>query len=370
MAEYLFDEEMNERYFRGVAERCYWPATKLFAELAEDGLKLCIGFSWSFLQQAATWDEALLRLFQELVRKPNVELVGVEPYHSFLPLVDLPAFQSRMRWMRENLGKLFGVEPQVTDTTEMLMSSTIYQALAQGSFAGVVMDGREWVLGWREPTHLYHSGKSAKVLARHYTLSDDVGYRFSNRRWPGYPLLAPTYAGWLQKAWGDFVLVGWDYETFGEHHRQETGIFDFIKQLPEEVQARRMEFATASEVIAKCASRSFYLPLPAYLSTWAGIRGDIDFFLGSPIQQALFQLMLQAYNKAKLTQSPELLDLAMWLLQSDNLHTVHWYGREGSEAEVSSYFTPGEWWRLGADAITGGLPQVYINFLEALDSFL
>ncbi len=353
-----------------MAERCYWPATELFKELASQDFKLCIGFSFSFLQQAASWDGALLCLFQELVGQPNVELVGVEPYHSFLPLVDLPAFQSRMLGMKKHLGEVFGVEPLVTDTTEMLMSSSIYQALALAGFEGVMMDGRGWVLGWREPTYLYHYGQPTKILTRHHTLSDDVGYRFSNRRWRGYPLLAPAYADWLREARGDFVLLGWDYETFGEHHRQETGIFDFMTQLPGEVQARGMHFATASEAIAKYSGHSFHLPMPALVSTWAGIRGGPEFFLGSPIQQTIFQLMLQAYNKAKLTENPALLDLAMWLLQSDNLHMIHWYGRKGSEAEVSSYFTPGEWWRLGAEGIIWELPLVYINFLDALDSHL
>lgn len=367
---HLFDDELNQRYFRWVAESCYWPATELFKELTGQGLKLCIGFSFSFLQQATSWCGALLRSFQELVGQSNAELVGVEPYHSFLPLVDLPAFQSRMILMREQLGELFGVGPRVTDTTEMLMSSTIYQALAQVGFEGVMMDGREWVLGWREPTYLYHFGKPTKILARHHTLSDDVGYRFSNRRWSGYPLFASTYADWLWEAKGDFVLLGWDYETFGEHHSQETGIFDFMMQLPEEVQARGMGFATASEAIAEYSGRSSHLPLSTFVSTWAGIRGTLEFFLGSPIQQTIFQLMLQAYNKAKLTQNQVLLDLAMWLLQSDNLHLVHWYGREGSEAEVSSYFTPGEWWQLGAESIIQELLQVYINFLDALDRYL
>ncbi len=370
MAEYLFDDELNQRYFRWVAERCYWPATELFRELTSQDFKLSIGFSLSFLQQVTAWDADLFNLLLKLVGQPNVELVGVEPYHSFLPLVDLPAFQSRMLWMKKHLGGLFGVEPQVTDTTEMLMSSTIYQALAQAGFAGVMVDGREWVLGWREPTYLYQSGRPTKILARHHALSDDVGYRFSNRQWSRYPLFAPTYADWLWEARGDFILLGWDYETFGEHHRQETGIFGFMKQLPGEVQARGTGFATASEAIAKYASRSYHLSLPAFLSTWAGIRGDMDFFLGNPIQQAIFQLMLQAYNKAKLTQNQVLEDLAMWLLQSDNLHLVQWYGKWGSEAEVSSYFTPGEWWQLGAESIARELPQVYINFLDALDGYL
>jgi len=93
----LFDEAMNERYFRKVATQCYYPATESFLGLVRQGLKLSIGFSVSFLLQAEAWDPALLQLFKTLVAEPNVELVGVEPYHSFLFLYDQPLFIQRMR---------------------------------------------------------------------------------------------------------------------------------------------------------------------------------------------------------------------------------------------------------------------------------
>ena len=100
------------------------------------------------------------------------------------------------------------------------------------------MDGRDWVLEWRERTHLYTysderpypvgiqtprslvgSRQSSKRLAaksdrehgtylltRHLELSDDVGYRFSDRNWSSYPLYADTYADWIAQYRGRFRL--------------------------------------------------------------------------------------------------------------------------------------------------------------------
>jgi alpha-amylase len=118
----LFDESMNERYIRKVAKYCYYPATRMFLDLVRQGMKLSIGFSLSFLRQAQNWDTTLLELFRELVAEENVELIGVEPYHSFLFLLDLPAFISRMQEMVQEMVSLFGKRPVVTDTTEMCMS--------------------------------------------------------------------------------------------------------------------------------------------------------------------------------------------------------------------------------------------------------
>ena len=365
----LFDEAMNERYLHKVATYCYYPATEMFLDLVEGGMKLSIGFSFSILRQMESWDKNLFDLFQRLVAHPNVELVDVEPYHSFLPLCDLEAFIKRMSKSREDLNKIFGKKPVVTDTTEMLMSSGIYQALNEAGFKGALLDGRPWVMEWREPTHLYHMGKDMALLARHYDLSDDVGYRFSNKGWSGFPLLADSYSHWLRETWGDFVVLAWDYETFGEHHSRDTGIFDFMRHLPDELGRRGIRTLTPSEVIDEYSDRSFHLPLPAFPCTWAG-NGGMEFFLGNAAQQAVFQLMLLAYNKALLTKDKKLIDIAIWLLQSDNLHLIQWFGRYGPEAEVSAYFTPQEWWQLGPNGIVWEIQQVYKNFINALDAYI
>jgi alpha-amylase len=365
----LFDEAMNERYLHKVATYCYYPATEMFLDLVEGGMKMSIGFSFSILRQLESWDRNLFDLFQRLVAHPNVELVDVEPYHSFLPLCDLATFINRMTKSREDLKKVFGKKPVVTDTTEMLMSSGIYQALNEAGFKGALLDGRPWVMEWREPTHLYHMGRDMSLLARHYNLSDDVGYRFSNRNWSVFPLYADSYAHWLRETWGDFAVLAWDYETFGEHHSRDTGIFEFMRHLPDEMGRRDIQTLTPSEIIDKYSDRSYHMPLPAFPCTWAG-TGGMEFFLGNAAQQAVFQLMLLAYNKALLTKNKKLIDIAIWLLQSDNLHLIQWFGRYGAEAEVSAYFTPQEWWQLGPNGIVWEIQQVYKNFIGALDAYL
>lgn len=399
----LFDERMNERYFRKVAQYSYYPAARMFLDLVRQGMRLSIGFSLSFIRQAATWDQTLLDLFRELVAEENVELIGVEPYHSFLFLLDMPAFILRMRKMAEELENIFGKRPVVTDTTEMCMSATLYNALDMAGFRGALLDGRPWVMGWRESTHLYHYGDTGPyplhingvrksrgttgrntatsilapgdhstppyLLTRHLDLSDDVGYRFSNRDWHGYPLYADTYAGWIKDTWGDLAMLGWDFETFGEHHRIDSGIFDFMHSLPGELARRGITTHTASGLIERHRENSYHLPLPVYPTTWAG-SGGMEFFLGNSAQQHILQLMGHVYSMAKLTENPDLIDLAIWLSQSDNLHLIQWYGRSGPEAEVSAYFTPNEWWSLGPNGVIHEQQQVYINALRAMEPYL
>lgn len=367
MARCLFDRAMDERYFCKVAERCYRPACATFQRLIAQGFKLCIGFSESVLEQMAAWDPALLEQFRALVRTPGVELIGVEPEHSFIYYLDIARFIEGLRAYRSRLESLFGVPVRVSDTTEMCMNNDLYFALARAGFDAGLIDGRPWIMEWRQPTRLYHHGLDLALLCRHTELSDDVGYRFSNRGWSGFPLLASHYADWLADADGDFVFVGWDFETFGEHHWADTGIFNFLDALPAELTRRGVTARTASEAIARYRPRAYHLPLPAFASTWAG-DGGMGFFLGNPVQQALFQLMHHAYNKAVLTGDPALVDLAVKLTQSDVLHLTQWFGRSDDQAAVSAYFTPREWWSLGPDRIVWELQQVYKNFIGACDT--
>jgi alpha-amylase len=403
----LFDEQMNERYFRKVAQSSYYPAARMFLELVrQSGVHLSLGISLSFVHQAVLWDPALLDLFRELIAEEHVELIGVEPYHSFLFLFDLPMFVLRMQSMSDELEQVFGKRPGVADTTEMCMSAPIYNALDTAGFRGALLDGRQQVFEWREAAYLYQYSDESPLplplalkkaqyaprskrsstkllvdndrengpylLARHTNLSDDVGFRFSNRNWNRYPLFADTYATWIAQTPGDIVLLGWDFETFGEHHRPESGIFDFMRSLPSALERRGISFCTPGAFIDRTvASQSnvYHLPLPISPTTWAG-DGSMDFFLGNSAQQTIFHLMNDVYNTAKLTENPDLINLALWMAQSDNLHLIQWYGRAGSQADVSSYFTPREWWDLGADTIIREQQRVYLNLMHSMEPYL
>lgn len=369
MPDFVFDEAMDRRYFEKVATSAYIPASAMFRDLTKRGWKMSIGFSNSFLLQAEKWAPKVLDSFKRLCASPNVEVVCVEPYHSWLFYVDIVAFKEAMIHARERLQGLFQKSVTVTDTTEMFMSNDVYFALQQCGFTGAFMEGRAWQLGWREPTHVYrYPLQRLALLCRHHDLSDDVGYRFSNRSWVEFPLTAERYAGWLRETWGDLVTLGWDFETFGEHHRANSGIFTFVPALAAELKKRKVAMMLPSEAIAELGGGGFEVPVSEYGTTWAG-EGGMEFFLGNSAQQGIFRLMHHAYSKARLTGDPRLVEIAKWLMQSDNLHLIQWFSRWGPEAEVSAYFTPDEWWELGALGILREQQRVYVNFIRALDDW-
>jgi alpha-amylase len=389
IAHCLFDERLNERCFRQVALSCYYPAARLFLELVrQQKLRLTLGFTLSFVQQAQRWEPALLDLFRELVAEEGVELVGADPYHSVHCLIDLPGFSRRMCWMADELARLFGQRPTVTDTAAMGMSAGVYHALDAAGFRGAFAESSTRVLQWRSSNYLYrydHELPASQIawlpctrrdgaqpgalgpclLVPHQELSDDVGLRFSNPAWPGYPLYADVYARRVAQTRGDLILLRWDFETFGGHHTDTSGIFEFLRALPGELQRDGVSIHTAGELIDSHADeRVYHLPLPAQPVTFADSYG-LDSISGYGPQRELFQLMRDIYDLARLTENSTVLDLASWLMQLDHLHLLHWPGPQFAEA-----VTPREWWRLGVSGLLRERRQVYLNALEAFEPYL
>src|SRR5207244_4890322 len=153
MSDFLFDDALDRRYFEQVAASSYIPAAAMFTDLVRRGWKMSIGFSNSFLIQAERYGANVLDAFKKLCTSPNVEIVNVEPYHSWLLYFDILAFKEAMLAGRQRLEELFQKPIAVTDTTEMFMSNDAYFALQQCGFNRAFMERRDRRPGRREATH-------------------------------------------------------------------------------------------------------------------------------------------------------------------------------------------------------------------------
>lgn len=114
-------------------------------------------------------------------------------------------------------------------------------------------------------------------LLKNYKLSDDIAFRFSDKGWAEWPLTAPKFAHWLHQVAGNGETINlfMDYETFGEHQWPETGIFEFLKQMPEEI-LKHPDFnsLTPSEVVNRYEARDEYDV--HQLSSWADMERDLS----------------------------------------------------------------------------------------------
>jgi alpha-amylase len=239
---------------------------------------------------------------------------------------------------RQMIKRIFNYEPKIFRNTEAIYDNRIAKKIEELGYKGIITEGSEKILGWRSPNFLYKPvNTNLKVLMRNYKLSDDVGFRFSARDWPGFPLTADKYAHWMSHCEGDVINLFIDYETFGEHQWTETGIFDFIKHLPGEVlKHKHLDFATVSEVVDRYNTMG-EIDVPWAIS-WADEDRDVSTWLGNEMQIACFNELRDIEREIKKQDNKELLHAWRLLQTSDHLYYVSTKGFE--DGNVHAYFSP------------------------------
>ena len=167
-------------------------------------------------------------------------------------------------------------------------------------------------------------------------LSDDIGFRFSAQSWAGFPLTADKYSSWMAQDQGDIINLFMDYETFGEHHWQDTGIFEFLRHLPENVlNHEHMDFVTVREAVERYEPRGT-IDVPWAIS-WADEDRDVSTWLGNDMQRACFNELQDLGPRIKKEKNPEKLDAWRKLQTSDHLYYISTKGFE--DGAVHSYFS-------------------------------
>jgi alpha-amylase len=346
----VFDNDLNKLVIERASDKCYVPATRIILENilryrdAGRPFKVSYSISGVFLEQVKRWRPEVIELFQKLVDTGMVELVEQTYYHSmaaFMPLPDWAELREQILEHRRIIEELFGYKPSSIENTEFSYNNDIACLFDSMGYKVVLTEGVDHVLGWRSPNYVYKAyGCDIRVLTRNYRLSDDIGYRFSDRSWDQYPLTADKYASWLAATPGDLVFLAMDYETFGEHHWPETGIYEFLKWLPGEIlRYNNLEFTTPSEVVEKYPPRDVYDVPPWASISWADER-DLSAWLGNDMQKDSFNILVNLRPYVAALDDPYIKRL--WKLLTISDHLYYMATKQGSLEEVHGYFSPYE----------------------------
>ena len=337
-----FNHKLNKEIFEKVTKKCYLPTNNLLLDLVKrfDGkFRISFSLTGTFIEYCERYMPAVIDSFRQLVKTGAVDLIEETYFHSLSSLYDdLDEFEEQVKMHRRMIKRLFDYTPLVFRNTEAIYDNRISQKIAEMGYKGIITEGTERILGWRSPNYLYKPvNAEIKVLLRNYTLSDDVGFRFSAQHWPGFPLTADKYANWMSHCEGDLINLFLDYETFGEHQWSETGIFDFLAHLPEEVMKHKnLDFVTVREAISRYNSVG-EIDVPWAIS-WADADRDVSTWLGNDMQIACFNELKDIGRQLKKIKDPDLKYIWRLLQTSDHLYYVSTKGLE--DGDVHAYFSP------------------------------
>ena len=360
---HYYDDFANRTILRRVAQKCYLPMNALLLELIEahkGSFKVAFSISGSVLEQFDRYAPEVIESFRKLAQTGCVEFLSETYYHSLASLQSPVEFKNQVMKHKAAIEHYFGVTPKAFRNTELIYSDAIGEMVYDMGFKTMLTEGAKHVLGWKSPNFLYSCAQapSLKLLLKNSSLSDDIAFRFSDRNWPDWPLTGEKYLSWIKSAAQNDEIVNlfMDYETFGEHQKAASGIFDFMRFFPEVVLGDgEFEFVTPSQAAKKhrpVAELDVMDPI-----SWADEERDVTAWLGNELQNDAFNKLYDQEEKLALLD-----DEALWsdfghLQESD--HFYYMCTKFFSDGAVHKYFNPYD------------TPyEAFINYMNVLSDFI
>lgn len=357
-----FDDNLNKRLFERVARKSYLPTLKILKDLCEDTeFKVNLSLTGTFLDQAERYRPAVLKALQELYNTGRMEIIGETYYHSLGFLISEKEFRDQVKLHLASLKNLFGGKPNIFRNTESFYNDDVAVAAEKMRFKGIITEGSEKILGWRNPGYPYRADRTKlQLFMRNYRLSDDIAFRFSSRMWEGYPLTADKYAAWLGSQPTPFTVIFIDFETFGEHQWEDTGIFEFLRHLPRYANSgSNIRWSNLTELLSEEYVDSLHSP---NFISWADCDRDLSAWLGNEMQNSAFNFLKELEGPVKAAKDQHLLETWRWLTTSDHLYYMS--TKFAGDEEVHNYFRC-EAYGSPYDAFTN-----YMNILQDLKSLV
>ena len=354
------DDFTNRAIMQKVARQCYLPMNALLLKLIKENkgaFKCSFSITGSAVEQFRAYAPEVLDSFRALAETGCVEFLAETYSHSLAALSSKEDFVEQVKLHSKMIKDEFGKKPVAFRNTELIYSDQIGEMVAGLGFKTILAEGAKHVMGWKSPNYIYTNAidNSLRVLLRNYKLSDDIAFRFSNQGWDQYPLTADKFAQWVKEDNGDVVNLFMDYETFGEHQKADTGIFDFMKAMPAAVLSKGdICFSTVSEA-AKSSQPVGVLHCPHVMS-WADEERDITAWLGNDLQNEAFAKIYELKDKVRALKNDDF--NYVWNFMQTSDHFYYMATKWLSDGDVHSYFNP-----------YGSSYEAFINYMNVLSDF-
>jgi alpha-amylase len=357
---HYFDGYKSRDACRRFAARSILPTNAVLAGVLRrcgGKLRISVSITGTALDLFTRYAPEVIDSFRELNATGGLEFLGT-PYHHGLSIVySRSAFEDQVDAHRRRIDEIFGRPVQVLRNSELVYGDAVADAAFEMGFKGVLADGLSDVLSGRSCSRVYAGGQEIlPLLLRNERLSRDVSERFTDRTWEQWPLTAPRFAEWLSRfdSGDEIVCLSWDYATFGLDLPADSGIFDFLKHMPERVLAvPHLDFVSASEALRRYRPVDAYRP--AHFVSSAEREGLLSAWLGNPMQSNAMHRLYALENSVR---------------ESGNAAvTEDWQRLQCCEYFEAMSTTTAPRHRLGAWLVQAESPyDAYIDFMNICDS--
>ncbi|MBI2722040.1 MAG: alpha-amylase [Bacteroidetes bacterium] len=340
------DEAKNQQIMNKVADKCYIKTNNKMLDLIhrhKGNFRISYSISGTAIEQFEKYRPDVLQSFIDLANTGCVEFLAETYSHSLSFIFSKPEFERQVSKHAAMIKKYFNQVPKVFRNTELIFNNELAAHIDGMGYKGIICEGADRLLNGRTPNYLYNTvnGKKIKLLLKNHRLSDDIAFRFSDRGWKEFPLTVDKYKKWVYDVAGNGETINlfMDYETFGEHQWESTGIFDFLDHLPGAIMEHPdFDFKTPSEVVDSYPTRDTY-DVHEFCS-WADTERDLSAWLSNSMQSESFKRIYAIESDIKEINDPKLTNVWERLQTSDHFYymcTKFW-----NDGDVHKYFSPFE----------------------------
>lgn len=349
---YYYDDFANEDIITRIARESYLPALQTMLKMIDDtggAFKFAISITGIVLEQLERSAPEVIDLLKQLSATGSVEFLAETYSHSLASLAEPDEFAIQVREHDRKIFDLFGQRPRVIRNTELIYSDELAPQLAEMGYEGVITEGAKHILGWKSPNYVYSAADAPdfKLLLKNDTLSDRITYSFSTE-----PITADSFIGMIADTPADEQIFNlfMNLETFGELHKADSGIFQFLEALPRFAAEHGITFITPTQAVRELkpvASLEILYPI-----SWADEARDTSAWLGNDMQQEAFRKLYSVAERVRLCTDRRLKQDWNYLQSSDHFFYM---STRGIHAAFSPYESPFE---------------AFTNYMNVLADFL
>ncbi|MES2285984.1 MAG: glycoside hydrolase family 57 protein [Bacteroidota bacterium] len=338
------DDLKNHTILNKVADKCYLKTNQKMLELIKrhDGkFKISYSISGTAIEQFEKYRPDVLQSFIDLANTGCVEFLSETYYHSLSFIFSKTEFKRQVEKHAAIIKKYFNQVPKVFRNTELIYNNELANYIQNMGYKGIVCEGVDRLLNGRSPNFVYQpvGAENVKLLLKNHRLSDDIAFRFSDTGWAEFPLTADKFKTWVHDVAGNGETINlfMDYETFGEHQWESTGIFNFLDHLPAEILKHPdFDFKTPSEVIDSFQARDIYDVHE--FSSWADSERDLSAWLSNSMQKEAIKQIYSIEQEVLTCGDAGIIKVWERLQTSD--HYYYMCTKFWSDGDVHKYFSP------------------------------
>jgi alpha-amylase len=285
----------------------------------------------------------------------TVDFCAATYSHSLAFLYQQEEYSQQIEWHCRRVTELFGRRPAVLCNSELIHADSLARTASDLGLTGLVCDGAPFRRIGQSCAFLYSGGGQIRLFPRDNELSREIADGFNRPEGAATSITAPSFAQTLRTRalTGDVVTLVLDYGVFGIRNRRQSGVFEFLRHMPEQAAAHGdLDFISCEQAVER------YPPKGEHRSTQftslEEMSGDLSPWLGSPLQSHVVHQLYALAPAIRSAADPALLDDWRRLQSCEYLLEIGDSGLHGGASSMP--------------ANIGSPYDAFINFMNICDS--